>query len=207
MKTWHQDLFLDRWSKERPRLLGFEGERESAVAIPLVKTEDGPGILFEVRSSNLLAQPGEICFPGGGIEGEESPAEAAVRECSEELLISADRIHLLTQLDGTLGPSGGPMWAFLVRLEDYEGTYSRDEVEEVFSLSFSELLAAEPVMHCVSMKPVPDDGFLDLIGHAYGWKGRKQSMPFYRFGPHLIWGATGRILKNFLDRIRATEDI
>lgn len=203
MKEWNQDRFLDCWSKERPKLLGFEQEREASVAVPLLVTEEGPGILFEVRSSDLQTQPGEICFPGGGIEGKESPAEAALRETKEELLISGDKIHLLTQIDGTLGPSGAPMWAFLVQLEDYQGTYSKDEVAEVFVLSLKELLAAEPVMHSIAMKPIPDEGFTDMIGQEYRWQGRRQSMPFYLFGQHLIWGATGRILKNFLDRVRA----
>ncbi|EUB17721.1 NUDIX domain protein [Shuttleworthella sp. MSX8B] len=203
MKEWNQDRFLDCWSKERPKLLGFEQEREASVAVPLLVTEEGPGILFEVRSSDLQTQPGEICFPGGGIEGKESPAEAALRETKEELLISGDKIHLLTQIDGTLGPSGAPMWAFLVQLEDYQGTYSKDEVAEVFVLSLKELLAAEPVMHSITMKPIPDEGFTDMIGQEYHWQGRRQSMPFYLFDRHLIWGATGRILKNFLDRVRA----
>lgn len=203
MKEWNQDRFLDCWSKERPKLLGFEQEREASVAVPLLVTEEGPGILFEVRSSDLQTQPGEICFPGGGIEGKESPAEAALRETKEELLVSGDKIHLLTQIDGTLGPSGAPMWAFLVQLEDYQGTYSKDEVAEVFALSLKELLAAEPVMHSIAMKPIPDEGFTDMIGQEYRWQGRRQSMPFYLFGRHLIWGATGRILKNFLDRVRA----
>ena len=203
MKEWNQDRFLDCWSKERPKLLGFEQEREASVAVPLLVTEEEPGILFEVRSSDLQTQPGEICFPGGGIEGKESPAEAALRETKEELLISGDKIHLLTQIDGTLGPSGAPMWAFLVQLEDYQGTYSKDEVAEVFVLSLKELLAAEPVMHSIAMKPIPDEGFTDMIGQEYRWQGRRQSMPFYLFDRHLIWGATGRILKNFLDRVRA----
>lgn len=207
MKEWNQSRFLRQWSEERPKLLGFEWEREAAVAIPLVITENGPGILFEVRSSGLQTQPGEICFPGGGIEGKESPAETAIRETAEELLISERQVRLLTQLDGTLGPSGAPMWAFLVELEDYQGTYSADEVDETFALPFRELLAAEPVMHSVAMKPIPDEGFTEMIGQEYHWQGRRQSMPFYRFGRYLIWGATGRILKNFLDRIRAMQDL
>ena len=110
MKEWNQDRFLDCWSKERPKLLGFEQEREASVAVPLLVTEEGPGILFEVRSSDLQTQPGEICFPGGGIEGKESPAEAALRETKEELLISGDKIHLLTQIVGSTGGLSGNLF-------------------------------------------------------------------------------------------------
>ena len=38
---------------------------EAAVLLPIVRTEEGPAVLFEVRAKTLKRQPGEICFPGG----------------------------------------------------------------------------------------------------------------------------------------------
>ncbi|MBS5335852.1 MAG: CoA pyrophosphatase, partial [Firmicutes bacterium] len=39
-----------------------------SVAIPLIETDKGLSMLFEIRSSKLKTQPGDICFPGGRIE-------------------------------------------------------------------------------------------------------------------------------------------
>ena len=36
---------------------------EAAVLLPIVRTEEGPAVLFEVRAKTLKRQPGEICFP------------------------------------------------------------------------------------------------------------------------------------------------
>ena len=66
---------------------------EYAVLIPWVKTEYGDALLLEVRSDKVR-QPGEICFPGGRIEDGESPLEAAIRETTEELGITSDRIRI-----------------------------------------------------------------------------------------------------------------
>jgi 8-oxo-dGTP pyrophosphatase MutT (NUDIX family) len=54
-----------------------------AVLIPFVTTEEGKALLLEVRSQ-LVKQPGEICFPGGRVEAGETPVETAVRETCED---------------------------------------------------------------------------------------------------------------------------
>ncbi len=54
--------------------------RRGAVAI-IVRDER----LLVIRRSHLVVAPGAYCFPGGGIEGDESETEALVREIEEEL--------------------------------------------------------------------------------------------------------------------------
>jgi len=43
------------------------------------------GRLLAIRRSQLVSAPGTICFPGGGIEENESEPAALVRELQEEL--------------------------------------------------------------------------------------------------------------------------
>ena len=61
----------------------FIGERtafRSAVLIPLVQVDGEWSVLFEVRSSTMRTQPGDICFPGGRIDPtDESPLFAALQ--------------------------------------------------------------------------------------------------------------------------------
>ena len=54
--------------------------RRSAVLVPLLYRGGEPELLFEQRSFLLEHQPGEVCFPGGRVEENETPEEAAVRE-------------------------------------------------------------------------------------------------------------------------------
>ena len=54
--------------------------KRAAVAVIV----DGPKFLTILRSRSVRA-PGQICFPGGGIEVAESPQAATVREMREEL--------------------------------------------------------------------------------------------------------------------------
>ena len=60
---------------------------EASVLIPIVKTEEGPAVLFEVRAKTLKRQPGEICFPGGKYECKDKSFECtAVRIKLQDLL-------------------------------------------------------------------------------------------------------------------------
>ena len=78
-------------------------EARYAVLVPMVETGQGTGLLLEVRTE-YVKQPGEICFPGGKIEEDETPVTAALRETCEELGISAGDVEIVKELDrDTLG--------------------------------------------------------------------------------------------------------
>ena len=76
---------------------GWERMRRAAIIIPLVEINNEVCILFEVRAKKLNSQPGDICFPGGKIDGDETPKEAALREMFEELGIKS--IDIINELD------------------------------------------------------------------------------------------------------------
>ena len=64
-----------------PGLMDASGQY--AVLVPLVEREGKLHILYEVRSQDMRRQPGEVCFPGGRIEGDETPEACAIRETEE----------------------------------------------------------------------------------------------------------------------------
>ena len=90
-----------------PGIIGIDSYKKFAVLMPVVSSENGLSVVFEVRAAKLKSQPGEVCFPGGSLEPGESEAEAAVRETVEELLVPRESVRLLTP-GGYFSPSGQP---------------------------------------------------------------------------------------------------
>ena len=75
----------DKFKNYKPYINGYKNMKKAAVLIPLVKKDNSYSILFELRSKTMKRQPGEISFPGGIIENNESPKEACLRETLEEI--------------------------------------------------------------------------------------------------------------------------
>ena len=128
------DRKLERLSQHKPSLIGINECKKSAVCIPLIETENGYEVLFEVRSAKIVSQPGDICLPGGMLEPGETPEEAVVRETMEELLISGEQIQMLGLMDVLYTGMGLMLYPYAVVLQGYQGTCSEDEVEEIFTV-------------------------------------------------------------------------
>jgi 8-oxo-dGTP pyrophosphatase MutT (NUDIX family) len=110
-----------------------------------------------VRSDKLDRQPGDICFPGGAVEDGETPEEAVRRELSEELLLSKEQIELQEETSLLVSDSA-IIHCFPCRIFNYTGSFSREEVAEVFlaPISFFETTPAK--VYTVDWEPVfPSD--------------------------------------------------
>ena len=174
---------------------------DAAVLIPLVKTEEGLSVLFEVRKSDI-PQGGEICFPGGHIEEGETPEESALRETSEELLLPKDRIEVICPMHLRIGHWGGDVYSFLGFLKDYEGTFSEKEVDHVFTMPLSYFEIHKPEIHIARMVFEADDDFpYHLIpgGKDYPFDPMERKMHFYETQHGVIWGLTASFLARFLE--------
>lgn len=180
-----------------PKRIEHEKEKVSAVLIPLIKINGAYHVLFEVRSSKLTHQPGEICFPGGKRELNETSMEAAIRETCEELQVSESDIKIYGALDYFLSPAGMRIDAFLGELVNYNWQYSSDEVSEIFTvpLEFFQSHQPERYFNKVQMKPEDDFPF-DKVpgGRDYPWARGKYEVLFYEYDGHIIWGLTAKIL-------------
>ena len=157
-------------------------DKVSAVLIPLIKKNDGYHILFEVRSNKLSQQPGEICFPGGRRERDETSMEASIRETCEELLISESNIKLYGPLDYFLSPAG---------------QYSNDEVSEIFTVPLAFFQNTPPKCYYNKVTMYPTDNFpFDKVpgGREYPWARGEYEVLFYEYDGHIIWGLTAKIL-------------
>lgn len=176
----------------------------AAVLVPLIWENNGLSMLFEVRSTHLTWQPGEICFPGGRIESEDSSfLSAAVRETTEELGIRAEQIDILGPLDELISPIGVRLHPFVGYIRDHQQINpNQGEVSEIFTVPLEFLLRVEPVVGHMERctRPLADFPFELLPGYSEKWKSRKDyQVLFYEYNQHVIWGLTAQVLYNFLE--------
>lgn len=191
------------------KLANTEDYLKAAVTVPLLDIAGKPAVLFEVRSGKLNWQPGEICFPGGRIEGDDaSPQEAAVRETVEELGIESDTIEVLGPLDFLVSPIGVLIYPFAVHIAaPMPLAPNADEVAEIFTVPLDFLLAAKPQVASmeIATKPLVDFPFNLLpAGYPQGYRRRtKFPVLFYQYKNYVIWGLTARVLSGFLTICRS----
>jgi len=109
--------------------------REGVVAI----IERSGRYLTITRSQSVIA-PGKICFPGGGIEGDETPEQALIRECSEELGVLVEPIR---QLGVSVTPWGVRLCWFSAKLSSDDTVFrpNPQEVSAVTWMTRDEMLA------------------------------------------------------------------
>ena len=195
---------LNRISRHKASIIGMDQARKSAVCIPLIDTADGFDVLFEIRSSQIQSQPGDVCFPGGMVEPGETEAQAAVREMMEELLVDASQIHMVGPMD-IFPASRLYVYPFVVLLEQYGNTFSTDEVEAVFRVPLQFFLETEPEVYYTRMKVIPGEDFpYDRIygGRNYGWRERREEIFFYQYKQYNIWGMTAKMIEALARLIR-----
>ena len=196
---------LEKIKTHAATLVGIRHCKQFAVCIPLLETNEGYGLLFEVRSAKIDRQPGDICFPGGMLEPGETAAKAAVRETCEELLVEESSLELLGKMDTLVEDGGMVLHTFSAILKDYRGTYSEAEVESVFIVPLHALLKIEPERYYITEHTVTDENFpFHRIrnGREYPWRKKREEVLFYPWKDKVIWGITAKLLEAFLETCR-----
>lgn len=177
---------------------------ESSVLVPIIESKNGLSLLYEIRSESLKKQPNEICFPGGKIEKGESKKNAAIRETTEELLISYEDIQFIGASDILVTPFNTIIYPFIGVLKDYKGTFN-SEVKNVFTVPLSFLMSYEPTYFYLDVNMQPENDFpyhLIQKGENYKWGKGKYPVYFYIYEDKVIWGITARITYDFIKAIK-----
>jgi 8-oxo-dGTP pyrophosphatase MutT (NUDIX family) len=180
------DLLL---TPEEALAIDAHGRTEAAVLIPMHGWPDRPGLVFTERRGDLRRHAGEVSFPGGRRDPGEELVETALREAEEEIGLPPDRVEIA----GALPPVGTFVTSYKVHPyvglidEGMSFTPNPAEVESVIVASLDELVAAYGQRRLVRRGvPIKTDT--------------------YEVGDALIWGATARILRLFLERIGRFPD-
>ncbi|HEY6424451.1 MAG TPA: CoA pyrophosphatase [Pseudonocardiaceae bacterium] len=87
-----------RSGDQRRRPAVPEGARAAAVLVLFAEDPRTgvPDVLLQLRSAGVSSHAGQVCFPGGAVEGtDDGPVATALREAAEEVGIRADDVRPL----------------------------------------------------------------------------------------------------------------
>jgi 8-oxo-dGTP pyrophosphatase MutT (NUDIX family) len=159
---------------------------QAAVLVLVYTGQDGrPHVVFQKRTDKVDAHKGQISFPGGGRDPEDDHLVAtALRETHEEIGVHPDHVEVIGEIDQIKTISNFIVTPYVGWLDryPYEWRFSHEEVAYLLEVPVDHLL--DPANY------VPDRRRIN---------GRDVVMPSYAWQDDLIWGATGRMLANFLD--------
>ena len=159
--------------------------RPAAVLVPVV-ARDELTVLLTLRTENLSTHAGQIAFPGGRVEPNDTgPVATALREAREEIGLDAGFIEPLGFLDCYRSGTGFLITP-VVALVRPGFTLSLDplEVADAFEVPLSFLM--DPTHH---------------RQHSREWRGRLRYYHAMPYGQRYIWGATAGMIKNMHERL------
>ena len=160
----------------------------AAVLVPIVDHGE-PYLVFAQRSERVGQHAGQISFPGGRIDPDDpDDLQAALREAEEEIGLARSAVEPLGMLDDTetfatqfvITP-----WVGVVR-QPVVWQPDGHEIEKVIEVPVAALLA---------------HGCFRVERWERG--GVARDVYFYDYQGTTIWGATARILKQYLDLVEA----
>ncbi len=168
-----------------------EGQRRAAVLIPFFERGGEAHVLFTERTRNLPRHKGEISFPGGKIDPEDSSAlEAALRETREEIGLSPSRIHLLGEFDDITTVTDFVVSPYVGWVSSFEELSPNPaEIERLHEIPLSRLV--DPAVY--------------ELKREHEWRGRPYPVHFFRVDGVTIWGATAKILSQLLEEVFAWQ--
>jgi 8-oxo-dGTP pyrophosphatase MutT (NUDIX family) len=170
---------------EEAASLDVHGRIDAAVLVPLYVSDGELHAVFTRRRDDLRRHPGEISFPGGRQDDDETDLRlTALREAEEEIGLPARAVELVGALQPTPTiATNYAVYPFVGLIEPgREWQPSAGEVAEVMEVPLSALRA--------------------------GYERRRllrRGVPFrtdvYVVGEDVIWGATARMVGDLLDRL------
>jgi 8-oxo-dGTP pyrophosphatase MutT (NUDIX family) len=180
------------WEPELPDdlRLRFPDLRRAAVLVPIVRRPGGLTVLLTQRTEHLTNHAGQVSFPGGRAEEDDSsPIETALRETEEEIGLTRRHVEIIGVLPDHVTAS-----AYIVTpvvglvMPPFDLTAESNEVADIFEVPLQFLM--DGMNHQRMSFDLPDGG------------GRRSfyAMPYERF---FIWGATAGMLRNLFHLLRA----
>ncbi|OGO52909.1 MAG: hypothetical protein A2148_00445 [Chloroflexi bacterium RBG_16_68_14] len=179
----------DALASYSPKRIERDGLPRAAVLIPIYESHGTPHVLLTLRTESVEHHKGQISFPGGAQDiGDEDLVATALRETEEEIGLRREHVEVWGRLDEIITVSNFIVTPYVGRVTGaapYPFAPNDIEVAELLAVPLPHLHAPSTLNH----EPRP-------------WRDRLVPPPSYSFGEHLVWGATARMLRQFLGLAR-----
>ena len=162
--------------------------KPAAVLVAIIHG-DNPGILLTKRTGTLTTHAGQVAFPGGRMDGDETPEQTALREAQEEVGLPPESVEVVGRLPDYVTGTGYRVTPVLALLAPgFVPVPAAAEVESVFELPLAVLLDPEAPQR-----------------RRAEFRGRMRSFWVWPHAEHYIWGATAAILVHLAQRLREAD--
>jgi 8-oxo-dGTP pyrophosphatase MutT (NUDIX family) len=172
-------------SDRRRKTISIKRLTRAAVLIPLFQKGGRYHVLFTKRTHRVKHHKGQISFPGGVVDEEDEGMEAtALREAFEEIGLPRDHVEILGTLDDAVTVSSAYLITPIIGEIPYPFSLSinEEEIEELLEIPLETLLEKDRWT-----REIYSNGGKEIPSDRFEYEGR------------IIWGATARIMRQFLD--------
>ena len=160
--------------------------RPAAVLIPIIARPEGATILLTKRSAHLKDHAGQVAFPGGKMDQNETdPIETALREAEEEIGLGHRYIEPIGYLEPYLSSTGFRIVPVVATVDpSHHLSLDPNEVETTFEVPLTFLM--NPIYHET---------------HSREWRGALRQYYAMPYKDHYIWGVTAGIIRNLYEKV------
>ena len=181
------DLIREILNVREPKSIhdGQSSYRHAGVLIPLLEDKGIHKILFTKRTDRVEHHKGQISFPGGSVDEEDSSSlETALRESEEEIGLSREDVKVLGRIDDTLTLASDFIVHPFVGLVPYPYDF-------VINAGEVERLIIVPIDVFQTENSEPNIYAVEFEGETYHTQA-------YEYNGDVIWGATARMIENLM---------
>ena len=164
-----------------------DGLREGAALLLVYPIDGNPHVLLTVRGSTLRKHTGQVSFPGGSVDPNESFESAALREASEEVGVAPASVRVLGRLTPLHIPVSGFRLHPVVGIVDARPDFvaAEWEVARILEVPIDVLHDPEHIQRETQTR--------EAMGQSYDVE-----IPYFAVEGFKVWGATAMALAEFL---------
>ncbi len=170
------------------RHLELGSQVPASVLVPFFEKNREVHILFAKRTETVRFHKGQISFPGGALDPEDKDLmAAALRETEEEIGIKVTDVDIIAELDDMVTPTNFRVTPFVGIIPyPYEARLNPHETAEIIEIPLSHLMNEQYHRR----------GYRRFMNRTY-------EIHYYDFEEHTVWGVTGFILFELLEKLRS----